>query len=208
MNLQKTIIFDLSEVIIKGLLGIECNLESILNMNKTEILSSFGGDNLRTFFIGEISEEQYFQRIIQSKQLNIGIKDLQNIVRQEFSQEMPGMSALVTDLSKSNTLILYSDHAIEWVSYILERHPFLSAFSKMVFSYNQKCLKSDNGAFTKLLNELNLKNSEVIFIDDTAVNVKNAKESGIDAIQFKGRFDLEKTLKERFEKQECTVTIE
>lgn len=85
MKLQKTIIFDLSEVIIKGLLGIESNLESKLNINKTEILDSFGGDNLRTFFMGNISEEQYFQRIIQSKCLDVSIHDLQKLEGSRYS---------------------------------------------------------------------------------------------------------------------------
>ncbi len=196
MKSQKTIIFDLSEVIIKGLLGIEDYFASILKLDKPSIIRSFGGDNIRALFLGKLSEEHYFQQIINTNQLNTNIDELKRIVRSEFNSEIPDMPSFILSLSKTYPLVLYSDHAKEWISYILERHSFLNVFKKMVFSYEQNCLKSDTDAFHKLLTRLNLKSSDVIFIDDTLENVRNAERCGISTIQFNGRFDLERMLKE------------
>jgi putative hydrolase of the HAD superfamily len=195
MKSQKTIIFDLSEVIIKGLLGIEDYLASILNLDRRSIIRSFGGDNMRALFLGKLSEEHYFQQIITTNQFNTNIDELKKVVRNEFNFEIPGMSSFVQNLSKTYPLVLYSDHAKEWISYILKRHSFLNVFKKMVFSYEQNCLKSDTDAFSKLLTRLNLECSDVIFIDDTLENVRNAERCGISTIQFNGRFDLEECLK-------------
>jgi FMN phosphatase YigB (HAD superfamily) len=196
MKSQKTIIFDLSEVIIKGLLGIEDYLASTLNLDKHSIIRSFGGDNIRELFLGKLSEEHYFQQIITTNQLDTNIDELKKVVRNEFNFEIPGMASLILSLSKTYPLVLYSDHSKEWISYIMKRHSFLEVFKKMVFSYEQNCLKSDTDAFPKLLTRLNLGCSDVIFIDDTLENVQNAERCGISTIQFNGRFDLEEMLKE------------
>ncbi|HEX2957501.1 MAG TPA: NIF family HAD-type phosphatase [Chitinispirillaceae bacterium] len=196
MKSQKTIIFDLSEVIIKGLLGIEDYLASILNLDRPGIIRSFGGDNMRALFLGNLSEEHYFQQIINANQLDTNIDELKRVVRNEFNYEIPDMASFILNLSMTYPLVLYSDHAKEWISYILKRHSFLKVFKKMVFSYEQNCLKSDTDAFPRLLTRLNLECSDVIFIDDTLENVRNAERNGICTIKFNGRFDLERTLKE------------
>jgi FMN phosphatase YigB (HAD superfamily) len=194
---NKTIVFDLSEVIIRGIVGIENELEHMLNSEKSKIISYFGGDNLRNLCIGKLSEYEYFQKMIYENKWEIPIPEMKKIVRNNFDIEIKGMPDFVFELSQSNSLILYSDHAREWISYILEKHSFMQVFKKKVFSFDQKCLKSDNHAFPGLLQLLDSKHSELIFVDDNIVNIQNASRTGIETIHFNNRIELEKVLKNK-----------
>ena len=194
MKSEKTIIFDLSEVIIRGIIGIEYPLESILQTDTSCIIPKFGGENLRNICTGNISEEEYFDNIITTNDWNLSIGELKQITRNNFDIKISGMPQFVCDLARNNSLVLYSDHAKEWISYILNKHNFLDVFSHKVFSYEQNCLKSDDSAFPNLLKRLELKNSNVIFIDDNYVNVKNAESAGIYSFLFRDQLELKNAL--------------
>ena len=58
------IIFDLSEVLILGLVGIEKPLSSLVSTPKTEILKCFGGQLLEQVCRGNMTEDAYLQQII------------------------------------------------------------------------------------------------------------------------------------------------
>jgi FMN phosphatase YigB (HAD superfamily) len=57
-----------------------------------------------------------------------------------------------------------------------------SFFKKLVFSFDQQCKKSDSYAFPVLLKLLDTKHSDLIFIDDNIVNIRNAIQNRIDTI--------------------------
>lgn len=194
---EKTIILDLSEVIIRGILGIENELAPILNLEAGEIISGFGGDNLRNICVGKLSEKDYFQTVIEQNKWEITIQKMIDIVRNNFNFEIPGMPSYIYELSKRNSLILYSDHAKEWITYIQKQHSFLHVFKEKVYSFEQNCLKSDNDAFPLLLQRLNLGSSDVIFIDDNIENIRNAISTGIDSIHFTSCYELQISLEEK-----------
>ena len=57
----QTIIFDLSEVLVVGLLGIERPLAVQLRVPELQVLRAFGGSRLERLFCGEITEDEYLQ---------------------------------------------------------------------------------------------------------------------------------------------------
>ncbi len=61
----QTIIFDLSEVLIAGLLGIEKTLAKQLALPEAQVISAFGGTSLDDLLCGSISEELYLEQIIE-----------------------------------------------------------------------------------------------------------------------------------------------
>jgi len=65
MKKQKitTIIFDLSEVYLKGLIGVEHYLEPVLKMEPKEIYSKLIGENFGKLMHGKITEDEYWQEI-------------------------------------------------------------------------------------------------------------------------------------------------
>lgn len=181
----KYIIFDLSEVLIAGLLGIESILADELDLPVNRIIDAFGGDNLHKLLVGEISEDEYLASILTAEKWNLTPDKLKKIIRNNFHNKLEGSIQLVEQLKGQYQLILLSDHAREWVSYILEIHPFIkNSFSHIIFSYELSSTKKDPVTFQKTLTLLNVPAPECIFIDDHPLNVKNAEAMGIKGIHF------------------------
>jgi hypothetical protein len=93
------IIFDLSEVLILGLVGIEKQLSALVSTPENEILACFGGQLLEEICSGNISEDTYLQQILANEQWDIQPETLKMVIRHNFHQEIeatvPVLEALV-----------------------------------------------------------------------------------------------------------------
>jgi FMN phosphatase YigB (HAD superfamily) len=82
-------------------------------------------------------------------------------------------------------LALLSDHAREWVEFILPQHPFLECFSHQFFSYELRHTKRERITFLTVLYKLGRQAGECVFVDDLATNIEVARSVGLHGIQFK-----------------------
>ena len=184
------LIFDLSEVLIRGLVGIDDKLCELLGMQCDNLLNKFGGEHLRALCKNEITEEKYLKSIIAKEKWNCSTKELKKIIRNNFHNIIREMDELVAELSKGYLLILLSDHAREWIEYIEEYHGFLTCFSKRIYSFQTGHLKNDMHNFQKLLIDLNISSDSCLFIDDRKKNIDVAHRCGIKGIVFKDHDQL------------------
>ena len=181
-----TIIFDLSEVLISGLIGIEKKLAPIVNLSEDVFLKSLRTDSFKELMKGKISEDEYLDDVFKRNKWKADKDVFKKIIRKNFHNEVEGMIELVEKLSKKYRLILLSDHAKEWIEYIDKIHPFLNLFDKKYYSFQSGEIKREKLAFELLLKENSLSSVECIFIDDSPTNISVAKEIGFGAIQFEG----------------------
>jgi HAD superfamily hydrolase (TIGR01509 family) len=189
-----TIIFDLSEVLISGLIGIEKELAPLVNLSEDKFLGGLWTDSFKELLKGKISEDEYLNDIFERNKWETNKELFKAIVRKNFHNEVEGMIGLITELNKNCKLILLSDHAKEWIEYIDKIHPFLNLFDKKYFSFQSGEIKREKRAFELLLNENNLSPAECVFIDDNPTNIMVAKEVGLITIQFNGIVNLQKQL--------------
>lgn len=180
----KNLIFDLSEVIISGLLGVEKELAKKLGLPEKEVIDSFWGREFEELLTGDIDEDSYISNLLKVKNWNISAEEIKNAIRLNFHTEVEGVVELIHSLSERYKLYLLSDHSKEWIEYIMTVHPFLKIFENVSFSYELKMMKKDPAVFPELLRRLNLKAEECLFIDDHQRNVDNARLAGIDGIRF------------------------
>ena len=190
----KTILFDLSETVIAGLVGIEAPLAQVLGVDEAQILPAFGGDLLARLCRGELTEDQYLALILEQQGWAIPAEVLKRIIRGNFQRAVPGMWALLSRLSQHYDPALLSDHAREWVAYIQGVHPELAIFNKQFYSFNYGRLKSEPETFLHVLRLLKRKAGECLLVDDNPVNVAAAEEAGLRGIRFVGAQDLEREL--------------
>lgn len=195
-KLVKIIIFDLSEVLIAGLFGIEKTLAKLIDAPEETILPYFAGERLWKLCSGDITEDVYLTQILQQQQWKIDISEIKKIIRRNFHQKVPGTEQILTRLSRKYHLVLMSDHAEEWADYIKGIHPFLQLFDKMFFSYEIKNTKRSPKSFYFVLDSLNCKPQECVFIDDSVPNVATAAALGIISIQFTTASELNNKLLE------------
>jgi len=184
------LIFDLSEVLIRGLVGIDNEIGELIGKQSDNLLRKFGGEDLRALCKNEITENDYLRNIITTEKWNCSLKELKQIIRNNFHQVIGEMDELVAELSKRYSLILVSDHAKEWINYIEEYHDFIHHFSNKIYSFDTGHLKNEIHNFEILLNDLNIPSTSCLFIDDRKENIETAQHCGIKGIVFKDRYQL------------------
>ena len=192
--MKPNFIFDLSEVLIMGLVGIEKPLSSILYMPEDKILPCFGGKLLQSICRGEISEDVYLQKIVETQHWKIEIEILKAIIRENFHRVVPGTKEVLNQLAENHQVILLSDHALEWVAYIKEIHSFFEIFDKVFFSYELGGTKKEMYTFEKVMQQINYRPQDCWLIDDSAANIVVAANAGINGIQFKNAEQLKESL--------------
>jgi FMN phosphatase YigB (HAD superfamily) len=192
------LIFDLSEVLIAGLVGVEKVLSFELSVPEDEILPCFSGGWLDRLFIGSISEDTYLRQIIAQEGWHTDVAKLKAVIRRNFHHQVEGMIDILMGLTGSHSLILLSDHAREWVAYIRSIHPFLRVFKQAFFSYNLRSLKRDPATFSLVLDAMSVSPDKCLFIDDNPENVLVAESVGIPCIRFVNAEQLAAELDGRF----------
>jgi FMN phosphatase YigB (HAD superfamily) len=178
------VIFDLSEVLIAGLLGVEKALSRELSLPPQEILTCFMDSAFEQLLVGSISEDAYLSHVIAKGRWPIDAATLKAVIRGNFHNTVTGAIDIVMYLANSYELVLMSDHAKEWISYIREVHPFLNLFQHTFFSFDLKGLKADPSTFVKVLDALSMPPGRCLFIDDNPTNVCVAESVGIPSIRF------------------------
>lgn len=180
----QTLIFDLSEVLIAGLFGIERPLAARLHIDEKTVLPAFAGQLLHDLCCGTLSEDEYLAQIIQYQQWDIVPQEVKRIIRDNFHKRVPGMEDMVTRLAQQYELILLSDHALEWVDYIRNVHPFLDLFEAQLFSFELKQTKRESSTFQKVLNAIGHQPEHCLVVDDSVQNVSAAAAIGMPGIRF------------------------
>ena len=189
-----TIIFDLSEVLITGLLDIEKPLARRLGVPPDGLFAAFGGQPLTDLFRGRLTEDAYVSQLIAGQQWDISMDEMKSLIRQNFRRKIPGMENLVHGLAGKFDLILLSDHAREWAAHIKMIHPFLEVFGSQFYSFQIGQTKSDPSTFTKVLSVTAKRPEECLFIDDWVGNIAAAEKAGIKGIQFVNADNLSEKL--------------
>ena len=190
-----TIIFDLSEVLIAGLIGIERELAPLVDLSEKKFLKSLWTDSFKELMKGNISEDEYLDDVFKINNWKVDKELFKTVIRKNFHKEVEGMIRLIEELSKKYKLILLSDHAREWIEYIDKIHPFLNLFVRKYFSFQTGEIKREKRAFELLLKKNNLLADECLFIDDSPTNIMIAKEIGLKSIHFENISQLNKELK-------------
>lgn len=191
------IIFDLSEVIISGYKGSEDTIGELLNKDPEEVDKYLKSDLFLDLMEGKITEEEYIDGILEETKWNLDKEMFKKIARENHNQKVPGTMEIIKRLKPYYGLALLSDHVEEWIEHIAARNSELEIFDKKFYSYQIGSTKKSTETFHKVLKELNVKENEVVFVDDSITNIKVAESIGIESIHFLNAEQLEKELEKR-----------
>ncbi|MDB6029282.1 MAG: HAD-superfamily hydrolase, subfamily variant 3 [Verrucomicrobiales bacterium] len=180
----KTIIFDLSEVLISGLCGVEESLARRFDRAPSEVLSALGGELLLQLCRGELSENTYLESVIANTGWEISVDELKQSIRVNFRRKVADMENILEGLAAHYELVLLSDHAKEWVEHIHDLHPHLRIFKMRVYSFQIGQTKRETSTFERLLGMINRRSEECIFIDDNISNIECARRVGFQTFHF------------------------
>jgi len=189
-----TIIFDLAEVYLKGFKGIEHYLEPILKMKPKEIYQKISGEEFIEFMHGEITEDGFWEKIIKRNGWDLDKKHFKKAIRDNF-EEIEGTRDIIEELKKKGfKLGLLSVHSKEWIDYCEDKFDYHKLFDSVLYSFEVAVSKPDKKSYLLILEKLDAKPKECLFIDDRKGNIIGAKELGMETIHFKDSGQLKKEL--------------
>lgn len=190
----RTIIFDLSEVLLSGLLGMRDDLALRLGVSSDEI--DFKIPELQLLFEGKISEDIFWTSLIKKYDWQVEKPELKRLVRANF-KEIEGTIEIVRRLKNLGYAIgLFSVHAEEWIRFCEEKFRYGYLFDLTIYSFEIGICKPDKRAFEILLEILNVPAQQVLFIDDSPSNIEAASGIGMSAVLFESAIQLETRLRD------------
>jgi len=190
---MKKIIFDLSEVLLTGFIGVDEKISTILDIRRRDVLSVIYNNDFNILMEGKISEIEFWNRVIALGGWNISVDLLSNITRNNF-KEIAGVRDLIIKLKKKYQIGLLSNHSREWVIYCEKKFNYHYLFDVILYSYEVGLRKPQAEIFKLLLNKFSAKADECLFIDDNKDNVSSAQKLGFKSFLFKTPEKLAKDL--------------
>ena len=149
------------------------------------------------FVEGKISIEKYFDNLRKAVNSNATIETLRKVYSDayiKYSVIDKSMVELAKELKKNYKLFCITNTNLLHKN-INEERGLFDVFEKVFSSTESKRLKNAHW-FRDILTELNLSEEECIFIDDLSENISQAREAGINSIQFTDRESLVRSLAE------------
>lgn len=189
-----TVIFDLSEVYLHGLLGTEHRIAPLVYRLPQDVFAQLKGPVLTDFFHGKISEEEYWRRTAAEYDWPLSVSFLKQAVRDNFT-EIPGTRAIIEDLrTRGVRLGLLSVHAREWVDYCQQRFRYHELFDARAYSFEAGVSKPDLRAYQEVVERLSVFPSGCVYIDDQEENLQVPRKMGMHAIRFHDAAQLRRDL--------------
>jgi len=194
-SMIRNLIFDLSEVLLPGIIGVEHRLSRELDLAPDAVTRAMGsrphyqvGNRLDQLLDATIDYQQYRQEVLADLGCDHpeGRESFDHACLAMFDEPYPYASDLLAHLAPSYRLFLISDHCEYWVDHITSRHPFFSHFEAMIWSYAIGATKRQVDPFHRLLSRHQLIAEECLFIDDFAGNLATAQALGMQVFHFTG----------------------
>jgi putative hydrolase of the HAD superfamily len=98
-----------------------------------------------------------------------------------------GFSAIVNELKQTYQLVLLSNDISEWSLFLRNKYRLNEYFDLVVVSGDHGILKPDAAIFNMILDRMNLRASDCLYVDDREKNLKAAKQLGMSAVLFNRR---------------------
>jgi FMN phosphatase YigB (HAD superfamily) len=190
----RAILFDLSDVLVVGLTGIEARLQAYLPYPADEILRQLRGDAMLDFLLGYCGEEEYLGRVKRDYGWEPGIDQIKAIIREHFRTAIPGAAEIVAGLAKDYPLYLLSDHGREWARYIEAEHAVLGLFTRRFYSFDLHLRKNNPEVYREVLRQIGVPAAECLFVDDRPGFLAAARQVGLAGILFENSAQLRSKL--------------
>jgi len=152
--------------------------------------------NVRAFETGKMQPEVFAEQII--SEMNLPVEKEEFL--KEFSawglQLLPGALEMVSKVPRNYVrATLCNSNVLHWPN--LTRYPeLLGSFDHHFVSHVTGKIKPDAEAFQNVMDTLGCKASEILFLDDSRLNVAAAKKLGLTAFQIKAPAEAEQMLRQ------------
>ncbi len=198
-NNIKVIIFDLGGIIVSSKVGKIFSIVSDYIGIEYSQLDDFMGKYKSDLTKGKISLIDVYSKIIKQFGLkNLGAKDVVDKHLEIFQKIIENLNekvlSLVKKLRENYSVVCLVNAELDIVPLVKKRGIY-DYFEHAYISTELKMEKPNKEIYSAVLNDLNCRAEEAIFIDDKEDNVNSARMVGINSILYKNFRQLKKDLK-------------
>jgi HAD superfamily hydrolase (TIGR01509 family) len=148
----------------------------------------------RDYAEGRMSVEEFYKTFCERAGLNLDFSSFKKEWNAVF-KPMKGMDKIVREVRNSYKTGLLSDIGpLHW-EYLNKKMAVLKNFNNPVLSYRIGFLKPHPQTYLLAADSVETLPKQCLFIDDREVNIKGAKKTGMQAIQFRNPVQLRRDLK-------------
>lgn len=183
--LVDTVLFDLGEVYINGMIGIERKIAHKLGVAEEVVWKHLNGEKLTRLFKGETSEADYWEAVIREGGYSAVVEGratsefLADSMRRNFT-EVQGTADVIRSLAQAGYRIgLISDHVREWIAYCEKHFPLQDLFSIRCYSFESGYTKKQPESFHYALKRSDASPDRTLLIDDKKGNIKIAQSPDV-----------------------------
>lgn len=189
-----TVIFDLSEVLLRGMLGAERYISQVVGAPVTH--AQLKVQELDGLFRGRITEDAYWKAVIEQNKWPRADKNrFKEAIRKNF-REIRGTRAVIEKVRWSGyQLGLLSVNGMEWTIFCETMHRYEHLFDTVSYSCDTGFCKPEFQANFGVLRELGVTPGESVLVDDKLVNVCAARRLGMQGIRFLSAWQAERDLR-------------
>ena len=194
-NQIRVVLFDLGGVLVE-LSGVPVMIRWMGNRISPEKLIHMWLTSpvVRAFETGQITAEEFGEHLIEEMVLPLGREQLLEEFARWPRALFPGALNLVNRIPRRYTRgILSNTNALHWPR-LMKDMGLETAFDRHFASHLTGKIKPDEDAFYHVADQLGCRTEEVLFLDDSQLNVEAACSTGMKAVQVKGTVEAEQAL--------------
>jgi glucose-1-phosphatase len=198
MENTKILLFDLGGVLVE-LGGMSTMLDWIGNeLNEDELMEAWlKSEAVRQFESGKCSADTFADRIIAEFNLPVSRKGFIDEFKRWPSGLFPGVKKTLGQLRSQFTLVSLSNtNEIHW-PVNMEGLGLVSLFDKHYPSHQTGIFKPDPEAFEQVIQGFQVDPANILFFDDSRINIESAMVLGIPSVRVKGFEAVRKVLVNR-----------
>lgn len=152
----------------------------------------------KDFTLGKISEEEYFQEVLNNFGNNLNIEEIKGLIRNDVVPNLE-LFNFIKQLRKKFITGIISNNPKEWFDYWAKKYNWDELFSVRAISSYFHVRKPDIKIFQAALDKAKVKADESIYVDDRPDVITGAEQLGIKILIYKNieqlKVDLEKIIK-------------
>ena len=138
---------------------------------------------------GTFTAKEYYKDVLSRLGVDSDEKKIETLIENDFLSWRNidnGTVTLMEDIKKAGyTLGILSNMPHEFLAMARKDIPVFSIPDVNLFSCEVNLIKPEKAIYEKLLSMLKMESHEVVFFDDKEVNIKSAREMGIEAFLWK-----------------------
>lgn len=141
---------------------------------------------VRAFETGQIQPDAFASQLIDEMSLPVSAGELLKQFARWNLGPFPGAIEMVASIPRSYTrATLCNSNAVHWPQ-LMSQKELIGAFDHHFVSHLTGKIKPDSDAFHQVIDSLNCRASEILFLDDNSLNTDAASRIGIASFQVRG----------------------